>query len=155
MPQFGDAVVYFPVSGSSSGSAGAPPGVLVRIASQASHTTNYVTCHPGGSMTGSLMLVPRNNNRIKLTIINSGSLALAIDHDDAAVDQFNPNVPMSPTNDWDNVILGTVTLQGNQGVTPAVDYIEYDPVYTGPIFGAWIGSGSLSGSVCCVTDYTA
>lgn len=149
MAQLGDAIVQFPVSGSSSGSAGAPPAIFVRMVQQVSQVRNYVIAHPGGSMTGSLLLAPQNNNRLKFFIINSGTLALGINRGST----FNPTQPMTLANHYDNVIQGTVVLQGNQGSTPSLGFYSEQPVYTGPIYASWIGSGSLSGSVAIFTEF--
>lgn len=160
MPQLGDALItplsatnandaygVFPGAGRQWPQTGAPEVYLRTV--QVCHTaTMYVTLSPGGSMTGALVLAPANPNRKKLTILNSGSVPLAIEHGSQG---FNPNIPMSVTNNWDNVVFGTAA-QGNQ--QPAAVYQEQLPVYCGPIMGAWNGVLTATGSVAVVVDYS-
>lgn len=146
MAQLGDAIVPYPLSGSTT-----PANVYLRNVQQVMSATMYVLMHPGGSMTGSLQLAPSNLGRGRFTLMNSGSLAMAIEH---GTQNFNPNAPLTPTNNYDNIVLGTIVLQGNQGVQPSVDFIESAPCYTGPIRIGWIGSGTLSGSAVAMVEYT-
>lgn len=102
-------------------------------------------------MTGSVQLAPRNLNRVRYTILNSGSLSLGLAHGNS----FDPRIsPPTVASHWDNIIQGTVTLQGNQGSTPALDFEGRLPCYTGPINVAWFGSGTLSGSTAIMTEYS-
>ncbi|HEU5115410.1 MAG TPA: hypothetical protein VFT74_01900 [Isosphaeraceae bacterium] len=152
MGQLGDAIVQFPVSGSQAGSlAGTPPSVYLRNVQQCLSATMYFRAHPGGTMTGSFVLAPANPNRAKLTILNSGSLNLAVEHGTQA---FNANAAMTPTNNYDNLILGT-NANTNPNVYTGFTFQETLPVYTGPVLGAWVGNGSASGSICVVVDYSA
>lgn len=142
MSNFSDAAVVLPASGTI---------VYIRTISQVNSCSNYLTYHPGGMMTGAFCILPANPDRLKFVILNSGSLALGINRGLP----FDPRVnPPTLANHADNIIQGTVTLQGNQGSTPSLDFISLDPVYTGPIFGAWMSSGTLSGSTCVVTEFS-
>lgn len=139
MAHIGDAIVSFPVSGSSSGSAGIPPSVFFRVSQQALSATNYVVFHPGGAQASALQLAPRNNNRQRFSILNSGTLVLLIDHGST----FNPQgSPTAGIPNYDRQVAA------NMGV-----YDEILPTYTGPIFVGWIGSGSVSGSSAVMTEF--
>lgn len=138
---FSDAACVLPASGSL---------VYLRVVSQVNSCSNYLTWHPGGSMTGSVLLLPANPNRQKYQILNSGTLALGINRGLP----FDPRVnPPTQANHMDNIIQGTTVLQGNQGSTPSLVFAPDPPIYTGPIYGAWIGSGTLSGSTAIVTEF--
>lgn len=139
MSQLGDAIVQFPLSGSSSGSVNIPLAAFMRTIQQASTASNYVAFHTGGVMTGSLQVAPRNNNRSGWSIYNSGTLAMAIDHGA----YFNPHVPPPVgVSSWDRLVpAGTA-------------YDELVLSYTGPIHISWVGSGTLSGSSAVMTEYS-
>lgn len=96
MSQLGDAVTYFPISGTNG-----PPGVFLRDAQQCVSATMYVVMHPGGIMTGTFRLAPANPNRAKLSLLNSGTLFLAVEH---GTQGFSPNANISPTNLYDNLL---------------------------------------------------
>jgi hypothetical protein len=139
---FSDAAIVLPASGSV---------VYLRVISQVNSCSNFITYHPGGMMTGAFCVLPANPDRLKYTVLNSGSLALGLNRGSG----FDPRVnPPTPANHADNIVLGTVTLQGNQGVVPALVFESFEPVYTGPIFGAWMASGTLSGSTAIVTEFS-
>lgn len=139
MAQLGDAVVQFPLSGSSSGSVQIPLAAFMRTVQQASSASNYVAFHPSGVMTGSLQLAPRNNNRTGWSIYNSGTLLMAIDHGA----YFNPHVPPPVgVSSWDRLVAAGSA------------YDELQIAYTGPIHVAWVGSGTLSGSSAVLTEYS-
>lgn len=145
MSQLADTVVFFPVSGSKGGGlAGIPPGIYMRDAQQCVSGTMYVFMHPGGWMTSSVQLAPTNPNRARMTFWNSGSLNLLIEH---GTQTFNPNIGVSPTNMYDNLLPPVPA-----SIVPP--YVESAPVYTGPIQVGWSASGSLSGSAVVMVDYS-
>lgn len=147
MPAFSDTTVGFPISGSNQ-----PPAVYLRVIQQATSASVGFAYHQGGTMTGSLLLAPRNANRIRFAILNSGSLVAGVSHGIPFDPRTNPPVP---GNAWDTLILGTVTLQGNQGVTPSLEFEGKLPCYTGPVYVSWFGSGTLSGSTALMTEFVA
>jgi hypothetical protein len=142
MSQLGDTIVQFPLSGTQAGVAGnnasIPLAAFLRTVQQASSASNYVVYHPGGVMTGSLLLAGRNNNRMGFTLFNSGTLLLLLDHGA----YFNPGISPPP---------GVSTA--DRGVLAGSQYDENSPVYTGQIHIGWAGSGTLSGSCAVFTEY--
>ena len=142
MSNFSDAAVVLPASGTV---------VYLRIISQCNSCSNDFAYHPGGQMTGSFMIAASNPDRVRYTIINSGSLPLGVNHGRS----FDPRTnPPTSASDYDNIILGTVTLQGNAGVQPSIAFTPDMPCYTGPIHVAWFGSGTLSGSTAILTEFS-
>ena len=79
MAQLGDAYISFPLSGSSSPN-NVPAAVFLRMAQQVSSASSFYAFHPGGSQVTAMLIAPRNNNRLRWSIINSGALPLLIDH---------------------------------------------------------------------------
>ena len=155
MSQLGDAVVQYPIVGRTGSVSGTianwdwPSSTYMRVSQQVQSASMYVVMHPGGSMTGSLQICPANPNRAKFTLTNSGTLAMALEH---GTQNFNPNAPVTPTNNYDNIVNATFS-QGNTFV-PSVDYTEQSPCYTGPVRIGWIGSGTLSGSAAVLCEYS-
>lgn len=140
MPNLGQTVVQFPISGSDQQSQ-IPVGVYLRVVQQVSSASVQVVYHPGGGMTGSLLLAPRNVNRVRFTLLNSGSLNMAFAHGNT----FNPNVPPTVNSHWDNIIVGTSLQQGNQNVVQSMAFEGPMPCYTGPLYIGWFGSGPSAG----------
>lgn len=149
MAHSGQSVVQFPISGSDQ-VASIPGPVFVRVVQQVSSATLRLAYHPGGGMTTAVQLAPRNVNRVRYTLLNSGTLPLLVDHGHGT---FNPNAPPVAGSHWDNIIPGTNQQQGNQSVQQSLAYEGPLPCYTGPVYVAWAGSGTLSGSVAVFTEY--
>lgn len=145
MPYAPDAYVTMPISGS-------VPSVFVRMIQQATSSSCHLAWHPGGTMTESFLLVPANPNRLRFTLLNSGSLALGM----ASGHGFNPNAAPTQGSHFVNIIPGSnVIQQGNQPTQRSVAWEAPVPCYTGPLYVGWIGSGSLSGSCAILTEFSA
>lgn len=148
MAHVGDAYVQFPIDEGEGGDY--PKEVHVRVVQQVHSASVRIICHPGGGMTGSLTLAPTNHNRVRFTILNSGTLPLGLSHGHG----FTPNVTPTVGSHWDNIIPGTnVIQQGNQPTPQSVAWEAPLPCYTGPLVIAWFGSGTLSGSCCVLTEF--
>ena len=131
MGQLGDAVVQYPVNSvaSSHSLGGTPQPTVMRVHEVVNSASFTQVPHPGGAMTGSIVLVPSNPNRIGLKIYNSGTTGLHMG--------FGRQV--SWTGSFDMRLLGDSL------------YEHPVPVYTGPVWGSW-ASGSLSGNLAFITE---
>ena len=144
MSNFSDAAVVLPASGSF---------VYLRVVSQVNSSSNAFAYHPGGGMTGSLMIAGANPSRVRYTILNSGTLPMGVNHGISFDPRTNPPTPLSS---YDNVINGTANLTALAAV-PAVPSLAFTldmPCYTGPVHVAWFGSGTLSGSTAIFTEFS-
>lgn len=143
MSNSSDAYVQFPISGTSQSAPTA-----VRIAQQVSIASTTIICSPAGGMTGSYLAVAANPNRSRLVVLNSGSQALGM-----SARYFAPNLPMTPSNYYNQIIPGTnVVQQGNQQSPQGESFESPQPIFTGEIHIAWIGATTLSGSVAVITE---
>ena len=138
-----DAFITYPIPSTGSASA-----TFVRTIGQVNCARTTVVCSPLGGMTGSYLALPANPNRVRMTILNSGSLSMGV-----AAHFFVPNLPATPSNHWDNIIPGSNAIQqGNQPAAQGAAFEAHQPVYTGPVHVAWFGPCTLSGSVAIITE---
>lgn len=118
----GDAV-------SSSGSRGPAAMCIGRFAGSSSF---YSIASPSGVSTGSFLLLPSNRSRASYVIHNSGALMAWFLHAEPVLEQ-NLIYPLGLSNSGPN-ILGPISI------------------YTGSIWIAWFGSGTLSGNIAYGED---
>lgn len=128
MAALGDAVVSFPVSGAQD-----PEPVFLRVSQISTSASFYSVYHPGGNPPAAVQLVGTSPNRKGLYIMNSSSLPLGISWGSppASAAEFGAKINALALFSPSLLIFG----------------------YTGPYYGRWDGSGSLSSSVAFVTEF--
>ena len=109
----------------------------MRVAEQCTTASFSTIYHPGGTMTASFALLPANANRRSFMLYNSSSFQLVVSY----------GAPLGPTAVGAKINANVLGFPGTANI-PAI-------AYTGPIYGRWDGSGSLSSSIVFATDLGA
>lgn len=149
MPHLGDALISYPVSGSTavpsdvtgSLSSGVPPPLFLQTAQWASaarttrlyYGTGSSVVGNGLAMTSGVPFMLANPNRRALFVRASGALPAGLG--------FGANVLQATAH---RIVAPEATVNVYEGV----------PVYTGQVYAIWIGSGSVSGSAVFGTELT-